>query len=63
MILTIEGLRKAFGGIKAVDDVSIDISEGEISSVIGPNGAGKTTLFHLLTGHLRPDWDSDRLVR
>ena len=55
MILTIEGLRKAFGGIKAVDDVSIDISEGEVSSVIGPNGAGKTTLFHLLTGHLRPD--------
>ncbi len=55
MIFEARHLSKAFGGIKAVDDVSLQIEEGEVSSIIGPNGAGKSTLFNLFTGHLRPD--------
>jgi branched-chain amino acid transport system ATP-binding protein len=43
-----------FGGIRAVDDVSISVASGEILGIIGPNGAGKTTLFDLLSGYLRP---------
>ncbi len=49
-VLRTDGLKKHFGGIKAVDGVSIHVDEGEILSIIGPNGAGKTTLFNLLTG-------------
>jgi len=55
MILRVEKLKKTFGGLTAVNDVSFDLMEGELSSIIGPNGAGKTTLFNLLTGHIRPD--------
>ncbi len=55
MILEVKGLCKSFGGVKAVDQVDLQIGEREISSIIGPNGAGKTTLFNLLTGHLPPD--------
>lgn len=54
-LLRIEGLRKSFGGLMAVNEVSLQIEKGELSSVIGPNGAGKTTLFNLLTGHICPD--------
>ncbi len=54
-ILEVETLVKSFGGIRAVRDVSVNISEGSISSIIGPNGAGKTTLFNLLTGIYKPD--------
>lgn len=53
MILKAEGLTKSFGGLVAVDNVSFQIEENELSSIIGPNGAGKTTLFNLLTGSLR----------
>ena len=52
--LQIEAVSKAFGGLKAVDDVSFAVEAGELISIIGPNGAGKTTLFNLLTGQLAP---------
>jgi neutral amino acid transport system ATP-binding protein len=48
-------LSKRFGGIRAVDRVSIEISPGTIAGLIGPNGAGKTTLFNLLANFIRPD--------
>jgi len=51
----VENLKKVFGGLMAVNEVSFTLNQGEISSIIGPNGAGKTTLFNLLTGHLKPD--------
>jgi branched-chain amino acid transport system ATP-binding protein len=54
-LLTVRGLRKAFGGVRAVDGASFEVMPGEIRALIGPNGAGKTTLFNVLTGHLRPD--------
>ena len=54
-ILQISNLTKAFGGLTAVNDISIDIEKGSISAIIGPNGAGKTTLFNLLTGIYKPD--------
>ncbi|BCB96389.1 ABC transporter ATP-binding protein [Dissulfurispira thermophila] len=49
-ILEVRQLTKHFGGIKAIEDVSFKIKEGDIVSIIGPNGAGKTTLFNCLTG-------------
>jgi branched-chain amino acid transport system ATP-binding protein len=54
-LLLVEGLRKAFGGVVAVDDVSFDLSRGELLAMIGPNGAGKSTCFNLINGQLRPD--------
>ena len=54
-VLEVEGLSKSFGGIRAVNDVSFVLREGEALGVIGPNGAGKTTLFDLISGYLRPD--------
>jgi ABC-type branched-subunit amino acid transport system ATPase component/ABC-type branched-subunit amino acid transport system permease subunit len=54
-LLRVEGLSKRFGGLKAVDAVSLDVVEGKRHAVIGPNGAGKSTLFNLLTGQTRPD--------
>jgi branched-chain amino acid transport system ATP-binding protein len=46
---------RSFGGLRAVDQVSIDIGHGELVGLIGPNGSGKTTLLNLLSGHERPD--------
>jgi branched-chain amino acid transport system ATP-binding protein len=53
--LTVDGLRKAFGGVRAVDGVALSLPRGEVRALISPNGAGKTTLFDLLTGHQAPD--------
>ncbi len=55
ILLHIEGLRKHFGGVIAVDNISLEVRRGRIKSIIGPNGAGKTTLFNLISGLLRPD--------
>jgi len=54
-LLEANGLRKTFGGIVAVDEVSFEVNRTEIVGVIGPNGAGKSTMFKLLAGFHRPD--------
>src|ERR1700712_2751862 len=54
-LLRTEGLSKRFGGVAAVDDVSLAVEEGEILGLIGPNGSGKTTALNMLSGFLRPD--------
>ena len=54
-MLSVEHVTRRFGGIVAVDDVSLDVSDGEIVGLIGPNGAGKTTMFNLITRLYRPD--------
>ena len=53
--LVIRNLSKRFGGLRAVQDLSYSVAEGETLALIGPNGAGKTTSFHLVTGYHRPD--------
>jgi branched-chain amino acid transport system ATP-binding protein len=54
-LLSAAGLVKAFNGMRAVDNVDLELPEGRVTGIIGPNGAGKTTLVHVLTGHLLPD--------
>ena len=54
-ILTVENLSRAFGGIKANQDISFEVEKGKVLGVIGPNGAGKSTLFDLITGYTKPD--------
>jgi branched-chain amino acid transport system ATP-binding protein len=54
-MLTIDNLKKHFGFVRAVDNVNMDIREGEIVSIIGTNGAGKTTLVNLISGYIKPD--------
>ena len=53
-VLAVVDLTKRFGGLVAVQGVSVEIAAGEITSLIGPNGAGKTTLFRMASGHTRP---------
>jgi branched-chain amino acid transport system ATP-binding protein len=55
VVLEVKNLKKYFGGISAVHNVTFKLEAHEISSIIGPNGAGKTTLFNLITGKLSPD--------
>jgi ABC-type branched-subunit amino acid transport system ATPase component/sugar phosphate permease len=54
-VLEVRGVSRAYGGIRAVNDVSFSLYESEILGIIGPNGAGKTTLFDLLSGFVAPD--------
>jgi len=55
MKLEIKNLTKTFGGVRAIDDLSLDFSSGSLSAVIGPNGAGKTTFFNLVSGAFSAD--------
>jgi len=55
MKLQIKNLTKTFGGVRAIDDLSLDFSSGSLSAVIGPNGAGKTTFFNLVSGAFSAD--------
>ena len=66
-LLEMANLTKHFDGVKAVDDVTLLLREGIITTLVGPNGAGKTTLFNLITGHLRPTagdirWQGNSIV-
>ncbi len=54
-VLELRGLSKAFGALKATDNVSLTLKKGEIHALIGPNGAGKSTLMRLVSGKLTPD--------
>ena len=61
-VLSIRGLRKAFGALQVTDGVDIDLHPGEIHALIGPNGAGKTTLIHQVSGALKPDAGTIRFL-
>jgi ABC-type branched-subunit amino acid transport system ATPase component len=54
MTLLVAGLSRAFGGVRAVDEATFSLADGEVHGLIGPNGAGKTTLLNLVSGLLRP---------
>ncbi len=53
--LSVQDVTVSFGGIVALEDVSVEVSRGEVLGIIGPNGAGKTTLFNVICGFIRPD--------
>ena len=62
VVLAIDDVALAFGGVKALDGVSFDVSQGEVVGLIGPNGAGKTTLFDCISGFSRPQRGSISLT-
>jgi branched-chain amino acid transport system ATP-binding protein len=67
-LLSVAGVSRAFGGVYAVRDVTVDVAPGETHAVIGPNGAGKSTLFNLIGGQLRAQagsvsYDGERIDR
>lgn len=61
-LLEVHEVSKRFGGVQAVDKVSVELAEGEILGIIGPNGAGKTSLFNLITGNILADTGSISLA-
>ncbi|GAB1580041.1 ABC transporter ATP-binding protein [Bordetella petrii] len=61
-LLQVRGLRKSFGGIRALDDVSFALAAGQMLALIGPNGAGKSTCFNAVNGQMRPDAGSVQLA-
>ena len=61
-LLSVRGLTKSFGGVRAVDGVAFDLEAGEMLALIGPNGAGKTTCFNIVGGQLAPDAGSVTLA-
>jgi branched-chain amino acid transport system ATP-binding protein len=61
-MLQVSGLRRVFGGLIAVRDVSLEVREGDFLGLIGPNGAGKTTVFNVISGVLRPSAGSIRFL-
>ena len=54
-LLQVKNLKKSYGGVAAVADVSFDLPAGQLLALLGPNGAGKTTCFNMVNGQLRPD--------
>lgn len=54
-LFSVKGLKKSFGGVQALDNVSLQLEQGQVLGLIGPNGAGKTTCFNLITGLYTPD--------
>ncbi|MBD5803929.1 putative amino-acid import ATP-binding protein YxeO [Azoarcus sp. Aa7] len=61
-LLSVENLTMRFGGLTAIDDLSVSVPAGKITAIIGPNGAGKTTFFNCLTGFYKPTTGSVRLT-
>jgi branched-chain amino acid transport system ATP-binding protein len=61
-MLSVSGLSIAFGGLRALDDVSFDVTPGEVFSIIGPNGSGKTTALNCIGGEYRPDTGGVRFM-
>ena len=61
MSITVNNISKHFGSQKALNEVSFEISGGEIVGFLGPNGAGKSTLMKILTGYLQPDGGSAQI--
>lgn len=59
-VLKLDNITMSFGGIKAVNGLSLKVRNNEIFSIIGPNGAGKTTVFNIISGFYRPDTGSVR---
>ena len=55
VLLRTEGVRKAYGGVHALDTCTVEVEEGTVAGLIGPNGSGKTTLFNVITGYAKAD--------